>query len=82
MNSHSIFYYPYASLPGNQPPLLKVAAIHFDKLYTLDPEKSSSGMIGIQAPKVGKDIALLEHESVQIVKKALMGIFNFYKIFS
>lgn len=62
MNSHSIFYYPYASFTDNQSPLLKVAAIYFDKLYILDPEKSSSGMIGIQDPKVAKDVALLEHK--------------------
>lgn len=55
MNSHNIFRYPYASFTGNQSSLLKVAAIYFDKLYILDPEKSSSGMIGIQDPKVAKD---------------------------
>lgn len=69
MNSHSIFYYPYASFTGDQSPLLKVAAIYFDKLYILDPEKSSSGMIGIQDPEVAKDVALLEHKSVQIVER-------------
>ena len=55
MNSHSIFYYPYASFTG-----------YFDKLYILDPEKSSSGMIGIQNPDVAKDAALLEHKSIHI----------------
>ena len=48
MNSHSIFYYPYASFTGDQSPLLKVAAIYFDKLYILNPEKASSGTTGIQ----------------------------------
>ena len=62
MASHSIFYYPYASLTDDQSPLLKVAAIYFDKLYILDPEKSSSGMIGIQNPEVAKDVALLVHK--------------------
>jgi hypothetical protein len=69
MNNHEIFYYPYASFKEEQTPLLKVAAIYFDKLYILDPEKSSSGMIGIQDPKVAKDVALLEHKSVKIVER-------------
>ena len=69
MNKHSIFYYPYASFTDNQSPLLKVAAIYFDKLYILDPEKSSSGMIGIQDPEVAKDVSLLEHKSIQIVER-------------
>ena len=48
MNSHEIFYYPYASFKEGQMPLLKAAALYFDKLYILDPRKASSGTTGIQ----------------------------------
>jgi hypothetical protein len=30
MNSHTIFYYPYAPFTNAQPPLSKVAALYFD----------------------------------------------------
>lgn len=69
MNTHSIFYYPYASFMSDQSPLLKVAAIYFDKLYILDPEKSTSGIIGIEEPEVAKDVALLEHKDVNILER-------------
>jgi hypothetical protein len=36
MNPHNIFYYPYASFTDVHAPLLKAAAIYFDKLYILD----------------------------------------------
>jgi len=39
MTEHNLFYYPYASFTNAQAPLLKVAAIYFDKIYILDPEK-------------------------------------------
>lgn len=32
MAEHTLFYYPYASLTSAQLPLLKVAALYFDKL--------------------------------------------------
>ena len=69
MTTHSIFYYPYASFMSDQSPLLKVAAIYFDKLYILDPEKSTSGIIGIEEPEVAKDVALLEHKDVEILER-------------
>jgi hypothetical protein len=69
MNAHSIFYYPYASFTGGQAKLMKVAAIYFDKLYLLDPEKSSSETIGIQDPGVAKDVSLLEHKDVGILER-------------
>lgn len=36
MTEHNLFYYPYASFTNAQLPLLKVAALYFDKLVTLD----------------------------------------------
>ena len=65
MNDHTIFYYPYASFTDSQAPLLKAVALFFDKLYILDPEKASGGMIG--AGPVAKDVALLE--SVGILER-------------
>jgi hypothetical protein len=43
MTKHSIFYYPYADFRNEQLPLLKVAALYFDKLYLLDPFTAISG---------------------------------------
>ena len=37
MTKHNLFYYPYASFTNAQFPLLKVAALYFDKLVILDP---------------------------------------------
>lgn len=37
MTDHNLFYYPYASFINSQLPLLKVAALYFDKLVILDP---------------------------------------------
>ncbi len=36
MAEHNLFYYPYACFTNTQLPLLKVAALYFDKLYILD----------------------------------------------
>jgi hypothetical protein len=41
MTTHSLFYYPYASFTNAQLPLLKVAAVWFDKLVLLDPVGAS-----------------------------------------
>jgi hypothetical protein len=46
MCDHNLFYYPYASLTNEQLPLLKVAALYFDKLFILDPVGASWGRIG------------------------------------
>jgi hypothetical protein len=36
MTEHSLSYYPYASFTNTQLPLLRVAALYFDKLVLLD----------------------------------------------
>ena len=46
MSEHNLFYYPYASFTSEQLPLLKVAALYFDKLSILDPVGASWAMIG------------------------------------
>jgi hypothetical protein len=46
MSEHSVFYYPYATLGTQQSPLLKAAALYFDKLFILDPLKASGATIG------------------------------------
>ena len=56
----SIFYYPYASLGEKQLSLLKATALYFDKIYILDPLKSSWGGIG-DAQYEG-DVKMLEDE--------------------
>jgi hypothetical protein len=62
MTEHSIFYYPYASFTDAQAPLLKAVALYFDKLYILDPEKASGGIVG--AEDVAQDVALLDSEGL------------------
>lgn len=42
MNEHNLFCYPFASFTNVQLPLLKVAALYFDKLYLFDPVDASS----------------------------------------
>lgn len=46
MHQTSLFYYPYASFTSAQLPLLKVAALYFDKLALLDPVGASWDSIG------------------------------------
>jgi hypothetical protein len=60
--SHSIFYYPYATLGVEQSPLLKVAALYFDKLFMLDPMKASWATIGAGGRE--SDLRLLESEGI------------------
>ena len=48
MTEHNLFYYPYASLTDEQLPLLKAAALYFDKLYILDPIGASWDTIGAE----------------------------------
>lgn len=37
VDKHHLFYFPYASFTNEQLPLLKVAALYFDKLVILTP---------------------------------------------
>lgn len=53
MAEHRLFYYPYASFTDAQLPLLKVAAVWFDKLVILDPVGASWDTIG--ADQVARD---------------------------
>jgi len=62
MNPHNIFYYPYASFTDVHAPLLKAAAIYFDKLYILDPLKATGGTVGIG--NIEHDVALLEQAGI------------------
>jgi hypothetical protein len=64
MESHEIFYYPYGSFRDAQVPLLKAAALYFDRLSILDPEKASGG--GIGAVEVAADVKLLEVEGILV----------------
>jgi hypothetical protein len=65
MTEHNLFYYPYASFTNRQLPLLKVAALYFDKLTILDPVGASWDTIGADffardAVKLLKDAGILE----------------------
>lgn len=65
LTPHRLFYYPYASLTNQQLPLLKVAALYFDKLVILDPVGASWDTIGTDhaardAVTLLKDAGILE----------------------
>ena len=42
MTDHNLYYYPYASLANAQLPLLKVAALYFDKLTAVKSTSKGS----------------------------------------
>ena len=46
MNEHSIFYFPYASFTNAQLPLMKVAALYFDKLVIVGPIEGKEQFVG------------------------------------
>ena len=65
MTAHNLFYYPYASFTNAQLPLLKVAALWFDKLVILDPVGASWDTVGADpiardAVRQLKDAGILE----------------------
>ncbi len=60
--NHSIFYYPYGNFQDTHAPLLKVAALYFDRLNILDPRKASGGRIG--SGEVERDVELLEQANI------------------
>src|SRR5688572_29344886 len=66
MNQQTIFYYPYASFKNEQLPFLKTAALYFEKIFILDPEKSGYGQQGFGFGDEGmeKEIAVLESTSI------------------
>ncbi|MCC6522886.1 MAG: hypothetical protein IT373_09515 [Polyangiaceae bacterium] len=57
--AHNLLYYPYASFTSNQLPLLKVAALYFDKLTILDPVGASWATVGAD-DHLRKAVKLLE----------------------
>jgi hypothetical protein len=50
MSEHRLFYFPYGSFTDAQVPLLKVAALYFDKLVLLDPVGASWDTVGADTP--------------------------------
>jgi hypothetical protein len=65
MTEHTLFYYPYASFTNAQFPLLKVAALWFDRLVILDPVGASWDTVGADhvardAVRLLKDAGILE----------------------
>jgi len=55
MPGNNLFFYPYASFTNAQLPLLKVAALWFDKLVILDPVGASWDTVG--ADHLARDAA-------------------------
>jgi hypothetical protein len=62
---HSLFYYPHAAFTNAQLPLLKVAALWFDKLVILDPASATGTRLG--QTHTGRDVVrdlVVKHECV------------------
>ena len=68
MKEHSVFYYPYASFRDENLPLLKAAALYFDKIYILDPTKAHSDSIGA-TPGIEDEINLLQKEGRGFIER-------------
>ena len=62
MNPHSVFYYPYATLGKQQKPLLNAAALYFDKIYILDPDKANWDGIGLSP--LDEELKLLQEANI------------------
>src|SRR5216683_6913681 len=62
--AQSLFYYPYGSFKDKQSPILRAAALYFDRLFILDPEKASAGVIG--AEPILDDLDLLKKEGILV----------------
>jgi hypothetical protein len=63
MTENRLFYYPYATLFDAQLPLMKVAALYFDKLVLLDPRDATWDRIGPD-PRALDEVLLLERHGV------------------
>lgn len=63
MAGHRLFYYPYATMFDAQLPLLKTAALYFDKLLLLDPRDTTSDRIGPE-PGALDEVLLLERHGL------------------
>ncbi len=70
MAEHELLYFPYASLTDAQLPLLKVAALYFDKLAILDPAGASWNTIGADDVARGALKELTDAGLLEVVRPA------------
>jgi hypothetical protein len=70
MSDHRLFYFPYGSFTDAQLPLLKVAALYFDKLVLLDPVGASWDTVGADARARDAVQLLVEHGLLETVTPA------------
>jgi len=63
MTENRLFYYPYATMFDAQLPLLKTAALYFDKLVLLDPRDATWDRVGPD-PGAFDDVLLLERHGL------------------
>jgi len=63
MTENRLFYYPYATMTDAQVPLLKIAALYFDKLVLLDPREATWNQIGPD-PGALDEVLLLERHGL------------------
>lgn len=63
MADNRLFYYPYATMFDAQLPLLKTAALYFDKLILLDPRDASWDRVGPD-PVALDEVLLLERHGL------------------
>lgn len=63
MTENRLFYYPYATMFDAQLPLLKIAALYFDKLILLDPRDATWHRVGPD-PGALDEVLLLERHGL------------------
>src|SRR5262249_49946767 len=62
MAPHSLYYYPYGAFGESQRTLLNCAALYFDSLFVLDPDRASAVEYGKLA--LDKELRMLEAEGI------------------
>jgi hypothetical protein len=70
MTEHRLFYYPYATMFNAQLPLLKTAALFFDKLVLLDPRDATWDRIGPEETAWDEVLLLEQHGLLERVEPA------------
>jgi hypothetical protein len=63
MTDNRLFYYPYATMFDAQLPLLKTAALYFDKLFLLDPRDATWDLVGPD-PRALDEVLVLERHGL------------------
>lgn len=69
MTGHTLFSYPYASFTDARLPLLRVAALYFDKVVILDPVAAGWAAIGADRPARGAELRRARRKPGRIARR-------------